>query len=96
MKHPVSSLFFTPVNAQGAGGGPIGPIHFLGIFPLGISVRNLHRMYKHPKQPYISKKRTIKTAFFFKMAAKQKGLFVSRKKSRDQNFKNYFPNGIFK
>ena len=57
-------------------------------FPVGILVQNLH-----PKQPNISKKNNQKM-FHFKMAAKKR-IFISHKKSCDQNMKNHFPQGIF-
>ena len=62
-------------------------------FSVGISVRNLHHMCMHLKRPYISKKNDQKC--FVLNWRQKKQIFVLRKKTRDQNLKNYFSKGIF-
>ena len=46
------SYFSLPFVHNGGGGvGPLGPIHFYVFSPSGISVRNLHHICIHLKQP---------------------------------------------
>ena len=60
--------------------------------PVGTSVRNLHHMCMHLRQPWISKKNGQKSSF--QNGGQKKRIFVLRRKSCDQNLKNYFPKGI--